>query len=68
MSHLGFKYKSDKISDVVVAAKSRYIDLIIGGHTHTFLDKPVEILNLDKKPVLINQVGWEESTLAELSF
>ena len=57
LSHLGYKYKNDKVSDIVIAKKSRYIDLIIGGHTHTFLEKPVEILNLDKKPVLINQVG-----------
>ena len=68
LSHLGFKYKSDKISDIVVAAKSRYIDLIIGGHTHTFLDKPVEILNLDKKPVLINQVGWGGINIGRIDY
>ena len=43
LSHLGFSYKNEpnKISDLVFAKKTKDIDLIIGGHTHTFLDKPV---------------------------
>ena len=58
LSHLGFKYKEEKISDMTFASQTRDIDLIIGGHTHTFLKKPVKQLNLDEKEVLINQVGW----------
>ena len=41
LSHLGYKYENDKVSDLVLAKKSSNIDVIIGGHTHTFLDKPV---------------------------
>lgn len=42
LSHLGYKYndEKDKISDVKLATLTKDIDLIIGGHTHTFLDKP----------------------------
>ncbi len=58
LSHLGYKYKDNKIDDVKLAQNSRNIDLIIGGHTHTFLDKPDIQKNLDGQPVLINQVGW----------
>ena len=58
LSHLGFKYKEDKVSDMILANKSRNIDLIIGGHTHTFLKKAVNLSNLDQKQVLVNQVGW----------
>lgn len=58
LSHLGFDYKSNKVSDKVLAAKTRNIDYIIGGHTHTFMDTPVEILNLDNKVVTITQTGW----------
>jgi 5'-nucleotidase len=36
LSHLGYKYGGDKISDVKLAEQSENIDLIIGGHTHTF--------------------------------
>lgn len=59
LSHLGYAYKNeaDKISDLKLAALTQDIDLIIGGHTHTFLEKPTEIKNLLGQNVLINQVG-----------
>lgn len=58
LSHLGFKYAEKKISDVEFAKQSRFIDLIIGGHTHTFLDKPLVSKNRDGKDVCVAQVGW----------
>jgi len=58
LSHLGFKYKGRKVSDVVLAKKSEHIDLIIGGHTHTFLKEVVQETNAKGQAVLINQVGW----------
>lgn len=58
LSHLGFKYADDRVSDLTLAKQSRNIDLIIGGHTHTFLDAPVRAENLDGREVWINQVGW----------
>src|SRR5690606_9443580 len=33
LSHMGYSYKEDTISDLKLAANSRDIDLIIGGHT-----------------------------------
>ncbi|MDB0027125.1 metallophosphatase [Flavobacteriales bacterium] len=68
LSHIGFKYKNDKVSDMVLATQSRDIDLIIGGHTHTFLKKPVRIQNLENKEVLINQVGWAGINLGKIDF
>jgi 5'-nucleotidase len=58
LSHLGYKYKSLKVSDVVLAQESRNIDVIIGGHTHTFMKAPEAVENKDGEAVLINQVGW----------
>ena len=68
LSHLGFKYKNDKVSDMVLATQSRDIDLIIGGHTHTFLKNPIRMQNLDKKEVLVNQVGWAGIKLGKVDF
>ena len=68
LSHLGLKYKSNKISDIKLAAKTQDVDLIIGGHTHTFLKKPISILNMEKKEVLINQVGWGGINLGKIDF
>ena len=58
LSHLGYSYKEDKIDDVKLATNSQNIDLIIGGHTHTFLSQPDIQKNTAGKPVIINQVGW----------
>ena len=68
LSHLGYEYKSEKISDTKLAAQTKNIDLIIGGHTHTFLDKPSEIKNLDNKKTLVTQVGWAGINLGRLDF
>ena len=68
LSHLGYEYKSDKISDVKLAAQTKNIDLIIGGHTHTFLDKPSKINNLENKKTLVTQVGWAGINLGRLDF
>jgi 5'-nucleotidase len=59
LSHLGYSYKDEpnKICDLKLAALTKDIDLIIGGHTHTFLDKPTIVKNLTGKEVLVNQVG-----------
>ena len=70
LSHLGFKYKNDpeKICDVLLAQQTKDIDLIIGGHTHTFLDKPVIEKNSEGKDVLINQVGCYGINLGRIDF
>ena len=70
LSHLGFEYKNDpeKVSDKVLAQKTKNIDLIIGGHTHTFLDKPVIEKNLDGQEVIINQVGAYGINLGRIDF
>ncbi len=59
LSHLGYYYKRDpdKISDLNLAKKTKNIDLIIGGHTHTFLKKPTIAKNAAGENMLINQVG-----------
>ena len=68
LSHLGLKYESKKLSDMKFSQQTRDIDLVIGGHTHTFLKKPVSKLNLDSKEVLINQVGWAGINIGKIDF
>lgn len=58
LSHLGYSYRSGKISDRVLAKESRNIDIILGGHTHTFMKEAAYENNIHGKAVLINQVGW----------
>jgi 5'-nucleotidase len=68
LSHLGYQYESDKISDLKLAAATKNIHLIIGGHTHTFLDKPTEVKNSEGQIVLVNQVGWGGIHLGRIDF
>lgn len=68
LSHLGFKYEGAKVSDVVLASSTNYIDLIIGGHTHTFLEKPESVRNLKGAETLINQVGFAGINLGRIDF
>ena len=68
LSHLGYDYKKDKISDLKLAAQTSGIDVIIGGHTHTFLEQPTEVKNLNGNPVLVNQVGWAGVNVGRIDF
>lgn len=70
LSHIGYDYKdnTDKISDKILAAKTDGIDLILGGHTHTFLPEPQKFSNRKGKTVLVNQVGWAGLLLGKLDF
>lgn len=69
LSHLGYKYdRGGKISDVELAAKTENIDLILGGHTHTFLPEPQQYQNRAGKNILINQVGFAGLLLGRIDF
>ncbi|GGE29454.1 metallophosphoesterase [Sphingobacterium cellulitidis] len=68
LSHIGYNYDTDKVSDLHLAKNSRDIDLIIGGHTHTFLTKPTEVKNLDNQITLVNQTGFSGVNLGRIDF
>ena len=70
LSHLGYFYKRNptKISDLNLAKNTKNIDLIIGGHTHTFLPKPTIVRNNADKNVLVNQVGAYGVNLGRVDF
>lgn len=67
LSHLGYDYEDKaRISDLVLAKETANIHLILGGHTHTFLDKPTVLNNANNQQVLINQVGWAGVNLGRI--
>ncbi len=68
LSHLGLQYDSNKISDITLAPQTQYIDLILGGHTHSFMPQPLQLRNAQHKPVIIHQVGWAGLKLGQLQF
>lgn len=65
LSHLGFDYdrekygyNADKVCDKHVAENSQNVDILLGGHTHDFLDEPRHFKNMDGQNVMVCQVGW----------
>lgn len=57
LSHLGYYLKEEHVGDITIAKKSHCIDLILGGHTHTFMPEPDKEPNSDGNEVIINQTG-----------
>ena len=70
LSHIGYEYENepDKICDKKLATQTENIDLILGGHTHTFLPEPQVFQNRQGKNVLVNQVGWAGLLLGRIDF
>lgn len=70
LSHLGYYNKRNpkRISDLNLAKVTKNIDLIIGGHSHTFLPKPTIVKNADNQNMLVNQVGCYGINVGRIDF
>ena len=55
ISHLGWQ-KTDQ-DDIYMICNSRNIDLVLGGHSHTYLENLEYVNNMDGKPVAVDQNG-----------
>ena len=56
ISHLGWEnYRAE--DDIYMIKNSRDIDLVLGGHTHTYMPTLEYVNNLDGKPVPVDQNG-----------
>lgn len=68
LSHLGYAYKDNKVSDKVLADQTAGIDLIIGAHTHTFMTAPEIRKNSLGEEVRIFQVGFAGINLGRIDY
>jgi 5'-nucleotidase len=69
LSHLGHTYSDpNRMSDQVLAAGTDQIDLVIGGHTHTFMEQAEIATNRAGESVLIQQVGCYGVNLGRVDF
>ncbi|MGB3149511.1 MAG: metallophosphatase, partial [Maribacter sp.] len=69
LSHLGYSYTDkNRPDDMKLAARTKYTDLIIGGHTHTFLERPSVATNASGREILVNQVGCFGINLGRIDF
>ncbi len=67
LSHLGLRYR-EKVSDTVLAGETSFTDLIIGGHTHSFLEEPLSLKNKNGQPVIVNQAWWGGLMVGQIDF
>ncbi len=68
LSHLGLEYSNDKVSDKVIADETFYTDLIIGGHTHTYLKEPLLRTNKAGQQIIVNQAWWGGLVMGKIDF
>lgn len=67
LSHLGYSGGDVKNpSDLVVAANSRNVDLIVGGHSHTYLKEAKEVENLDGIAVPVVQASSKGAVVGKM--
>ena len=57
LSHLGYRYRGDRVSDTAIAQEVQGIDLILGGHTHSFIDTP-DVYGHNEHSTIVHQVGF----------
>lgn len=55
LSHLG--WNADGVSDEELIPATRDIDIVLGGHSHTYFERPEVLHNLDGQVVVDNQMG-----------
>ncbi len=66
LSHLGYRYRGNEPSDTLLAQRVEGIDLILGGHTHTFMDQPDVYDYPSGGRTVVNQVGWAGMRLGRI--
>ncbi len=56
LSHLGWNSNRDQ-DDQYMVPRSRYIDVVLGGHTHTYMEKLEYLNDMDGRSVPVDQNG-----------
>ncbi|MBQ0024200.1 MAG: metallophosphatase [Bacteroidales bacterium] len=60
LSHFGYQGGDyDRPSDIFMVEHSRNLDMVVGGHSHTFLAKAKEVRDMDGRIVPITQCGGQ---------
>jgi 5'-nucleotidase len=70
LSHMGYypRPKRDEFGDSQLASKVDGIDLIVSGHTHTFMERPTVVKQPSGRDTLIFQVGRSGVNLGRVDF
>lgn len=65
VTHLGYypeeSHESDGVGDILLAKANPEVDLIVGGHSHTLLKKPVEIQSQENKTLIVQAFQYAKN-------
>lgn len=64
LSHLG--WKGEPYSDETLIPNTRNIDIVLGGHSHSYFEKPMPYKNLDGIDVFLQQMGKNGTYVGEM--
>lgn len=64
LSHLGWQGKP--YSDETLIPNTRNIDIVLGGHSHSYFDKTLFYKNLDGKEIPLQQMGKNAVYVGEM--
>lgn len=67
LSHIGHNYEGSP-SDLDFAKLSSSIDLVVGGHSHTYLEKALELTNAEGEPIVVTQAGSKGQYVGKLIY
>ncbi|GJM61938.1 metallophosphoesterase [Persicobacter diffluens] len=65
LSHLGYDYEG-AVCDTALAKQVAGVDIILGGHSHTFMEESVFYTNPEGEQVLVNHSGWSGVNLGRI--
>lgn len=66
LTHIGYSGYPNQLSDINLAQKTENVDIIIGGHSHTFLKSEKIYKNRAGKDVVIVQAGAQGEYVGQL--
>ena len=67
LTHVGLEEEKKKMTDSLLVRQCRNIDLVVGGHSHTFLEKIKYVPDLDGKDIPIVQDGCWGLNMGEIT-
>lgn len=67
LSHTGWDLAPRDIDDNHVFAATRNVDIVLGGHSHTFMEKLEYVTNLDGEKVPVDQNGNTGAYIGKLT-
>ena len=69
LTHIGYtEHNPGDVTDPVLCGKTRNIDLFVGGHSHTFLDRMEYHPNADGVPTPVVQDGWMGVYMGQIDY